>query len=155
MGNLYDELKIQNLNQSVVPSTVMAPRTWDDIWITFMTLKYYLCTEFFRQNDKYHGDISAFVSFEERSPFHTFVIVREIIVVVVLSGFWIIVCTWYAENDQIFGGFYDSPLPHLIRLWHWPKSSVLLDIQSSGRPVESISSSRKTASTGCPVHSMS
>ena len=35
-----------------------------------MTLKYYLCTEFFRQNDKYHGDISAFVSFEERSPFH-------------------------------------------------------------------------------------
>ena len=70
VGNLYDKLKIQNLNQSVVPSTVMSPRTWDDIWITFMTLKYYLCTEFFRQNDKYHGDISAFVSFEERSPFH-------------------------------------------------------------------------------------
>ena len=91
VGNLSDKLKIQNLNQSVVPSTVMSPRTWDDIWITFMTLKYYLCTEFFRQNDKYHGDISAFVSFEERSPFHTFVIVREIIVVVVLSGFWIIV----------------------------------------------------------------
>ena len=68
--NLYDKLKIQNLNQSVVPSTVMSPRTWDDIWITFMTLKYYLCTEFFRQNDKCHSDISAFVSFEERSPFH-------------------------------------------------------------------------------------
>ena len=91
----------------------------------------------------------------KREVLFTFVIVREIIVVVVLSGFWIIVCTWYAENDQIFGGFYDSPLPHLIRLWHWPKSSVLLDIQSSGRPVESISSSRKIASTGCPVHSMS